>query len=168
MTGKKSYDGSQISKKLELSEARQKIARFCAYQERAHAEVEEKLYSYGLSRDEVEEILAWLITENFVNEERFAIAYAGGKFRVKRWGKLKIKLYLQQKKVSDYSLNKALNAIDYDDYIASIDYLVESGSRSLKADNVYQHRHKLSRSIINKGYEPELVWERIKLLVEDK
>ena len=167
MTGKKPYDGNQISQKIELNDARQKIARFCAYQERAHAEVEEKLYSYGLSRDAVEETLAWLITENYVNEERFAIAFAGGKFRVKRWGRLKIKQYLQQRRVSEYSINKALSAIDYDDYIASLDYLIENGSGSIKSANIYQLRHKLSRSLINKGYEPDLVWERIKELIED-
>jgi regulatory protein len=168
MTGNKPYDGRQISKNLEFDEARQKIARFCAYQERAHAEVEEKLYSYGLHRDEVEELLAWLITENFVNEERFAMAFAGGKFRVKRWGKLKIKQYLQQKKVSDYSINKAIDAIEDREYTNSLDYLIEKAAKSAKAVNIFEHRHKISRSMISKGYEPELVWERMKILIEDE
>lgn len=168
MAGNKPFDGKQISKNLELDEARQKIARYCAYQERAHAEVEEKLYSFGLHRDEVEELLAWLITENFVNEERFAMAFAGGKFRVKRWGKLKIKQSLQQKKVSDYSIDKAINSLDDEDYTNSLDYLIEKAAESTKADNIFEHRHKISRSMINKGYEPELVWERIKTLIEDE
>ena len=167
MSGKNSYDGSKISKKIELAEARQKIASYCAYQERAHSEVEEKLYSYGLHRDEVEELLAWLISENFVNEERFAITFAGGKFRVKRWGKLKIKMYLQQRKVSEYSINKALAAIDETTYTESVDYLIERATHNLKAKNIYEFRDKISRSVIAKGYEPELVWDRIKRLVKD-
>ena len=167
MTGKTPYDGSQITKKLELAEARLKIARYCAYQERAHAEVVDRLYSYGLNRDEVEDLLAWLISENYVNEERYAIAYAGGKFRVKRWGRIKIKQYLEQKKVSSYSINKALSEIDEQDYIASLDHLISTTTIKQKTGNVFEYRHKLSRSLINKGYEPDIVWDRLKLLVKD-
>lgn len=165
MTGRTSYDGKEISKKLEIDEARQRIARYCAYQERAHSEVQEKLYSFGLYRDDVEDILAWLITENYVNEERYAIAFAGGKFRVKRWGKLKIKQFLVQKSVSEYSINKAIAGIEDTDYIESIDFLIEKGLKSTKAPNEYELRHKISRSLIAKGYEPDLVWDRIKLLI---
>lgn len=168
MTGNNPYDEeNRTSKNIEPIEARQKIARFCAYQERAHAEVEEKLYSYGLKKDEVEELLAWLISENFVNEERYAIAFAGGKFRVKRWGRLKIKQHLKHKKVSDYSINKALAEIEEGAYLASIDHLIETIARNVKADNIYELRHKISRSMMAKGYEPELVWERIKLQFEN-
>ena len=167
MTGNKSYDGAETSKKLEKNDARQKIARYCAYQERSHAEVEEKLYSYGLGRDDVEDLLAWLIAENFVNEERYALAYAGGKFRVKRWGRLKIKQHLQQRKVSAYSINKALDSINAEDYSESLDHLITAGLKTVKSDNVFQLRHKISRSLINKGYEPEIVWERLMALIDD-
>jgi regulatory protein len=168
MTDDRWYDGKPITKKLAFEDARQKIASYCAYQERAHIEVEVKLYSYGLSRDEVEELLAWLITENFVNEERYATSYAGGKFRVKRWGRLKIMRYLEQKKISEYSINKALDQIDYDDYCNTLDQLIIAASPKVKKENIFEYRHKLSRSLINKGYEPDLVWERLKLLVSDE
>ena len=72
-----------------------KIKQYCAYQERCHAEVRDKLYSFGLNKIEVEEIISELITENYLNEERFAIHYAGGKFRMKQWGKNKIKQSLK-------------------------------------------------------------------------
>ena len=130
--------------------------------------MEDKLYSFGLRKDEVEELLAWLISENFVNEERFAKAFAGGKFRVKRWGKLKIKNYLQQKKVSEYSINKALSEIDITDYTNSIDHLINAGLSKVKAKNIYERRHKVSRSLLAKGYEPEIVWERLKQLTKDE
>ena len=166
MTGRNPYDGKEISKKLEFEDARQKIARFCAYQERAHSEVEGKLYSYGLNKSSVEELLAWLITENFVNEERYAIAFTGGKFRVKRWGKLKIRQHLGQKSVSEYSINKALAQIEDSDYLETVDYLIEKSLKVTKAPNEYELRHKISRSLITKGFEPELVWERLKTLIK--
>src|SRR5487761_1922976 len=97
-------------------QAATRIRHYCAYQERCHAEVKDKLYSFGLHKNEVEPILSELVSENFLNEERFAIQYAGGKFRIKHWGKIKIKQGLQQKQVSAYCIKKALKEIDEDDY----------------------------------------------------
>ena len=76
-----------------------KIKQYCAYQERCHKEVREKLYSFGLNKEEVNEIISTLINENYLNEERFAIQFAGGKFRMKQWGRIKIKMGLKAKKV---------------------------------------------------------------------
>ena len=84
---------------IDFAASKIRITKYCVYQERAHAEVEQKLYSFGLFANEVEELLAWLITENFVNEERFAKAFAGGKFRLKKWGKIKISQQLKLKRV---------------------------------------------------------------------
>lgn len=158
------YDdlGQNLSKKLELGEAKAKIAKYCAYQERAHTEVRDKLYSFGLGTTDVDDILAWLITENYVNEERYANAFAGGKFRVKKWGRIKIRQYLQLKNISEYSINTALSMIDEDDYVTTINGLIDAKLSATNAPNVFELRHKISKSIIAKGFEPELVWERIK------
>ena len=93
-----------------------KIKQYCAYQERCHMEVREKLYSFGLHKNEVDEIISTLITENYLNEERFAIHFAGGKFRMKQWGKIKIKQALKNKQVSEYCIRKALKEIDNNEY----------------------------------------------------
>ncbi len=85
-----------------------KIIQYCIYQERAHQEVRDKLYQYGLRSIEVETIISKLIEENYLNEERFAIQYAGGKFRMKQWGKIKIKYALKAKGINDYVIKKAL------------------------------------------------------------
>ena len=85
-----------------------KIARWCAYQERSHQEVRDTLYEYGLYSKDVELLISRLIGDNFLNEERFAVAFAGGKFRQLGWGKIKIKYELQQKRVSTYCIKKAL------------------------------------------------------------
>ena len=94
----------------------QKIKHYCAYQERSHKEVKEKLYGFGLYKADVEMLLTQLIEENYLNEERFALAFAGGKFRMKQWGRQKIKYELKQKQVSDYCIKKALAAIDGEQY----------------------------------------------------
>ena len=148
-----------------IAAARQKIARYCAYQERSHREVEQKLYEYGLYTDQVQEVMAWLITENFLNEERYALTFAGGKFRVKKWGRLKIKQHLARNNVAEYSINKALAAINEDDYRHTLRQLIEQKKTSVTAPNIYELRHKIARHVISKGYEPELVWEEIKTIV---
>lgn len=138
--------------------------RYCAYRERAHSEVRQKLYEYGLRSEAVEELMAWLITENFLNEERYAITYAGSKFRQKQWGRIKIQQQLQQKGVSDYCINKALQEIDEDEYLATINRLIEK-KMAIKADNIYEKRHKIARFLIGKGFEPEKVWQQIRTVL---
>lgn len=144
-----------------FKKAKLKIASYCAYQERCQQEVRNKLYSYELYRDEVDELLAWLITENYVNEERFAITFAGGKFRIKKWGKFKITQALTQKDISDYCIKKALQEIGQEDYLATIASLANKkmGEYSLRVSNPFQLRDKTAKYIISKGFEPNLVWQ---------
>src|SRR5882762_609956 len=108
------YFLSRENRKTRLSQeqALQKAKHYCAYQERCHSEVKEKLYSFGLWKQEVETILSQLIEEGYLNEERFAIQFAGGKFRMKQWGRVKIKYELKQRQVSEYCVKKALKEID--------------------------------------------------------
>ncbi|WP_318840686.1 regulatory protein RecX [Reichenbachiella ulvae] len=155
-------------KKLNLSkkEAKLRAANYCAYQERSQKEVRNKLYEYGLYSDEVEDVLTDLIMENFINEERFALSYAGGKFRIKRWGRNKIKQGLKQHDVSEYCIKKGLKEIDADDYIATLCDLIERKAESLSESNVFKKQEKVSRHLIYKGYEPDLVWTHVKDLVK--
>ncbi|KAA9042008.1 RecX family transcriptional regulator [Ginsengibacter hankyongi] len=135
-----------------------KIKQYCAYQERCHAEVKDKLYSFGLHRKEVDEIIAHLIGENYLNEERFAIHYAGGKFRIKHWGKNKIKQALKQKQVSDYCIKKALKEIHDADYIKTFKKLVEQKMKTLTSEkNIFIKKKKLQNFLLMKGYENDLV-----------
>ena len=137
-----------------------KIKQYCAYQERCHSEVKTKLYSFGLNKKEVEEIISLLITENYLNEERFAIMYAGGKFRMKQWGKNKIKQSLKFKQVSDYCIKKALKEINEKDYRKTFFNLADQKIKSLKGEkNVFIKKRKLQDSLIRKGYESHLIME---------
>ncbi len=137
-----------------------KIKQYCAYQERCHAEVKEKLYSFGLYKNDAEKLIAQLIEENYLNEERFALHYAGGKFRMKQWGKVKIKYALKQKQVSDYSIKKALKEINEEDYMAALNKLAEQKLKTLKGErNIFIKKRKLQDFLLHKGYESDLVRE---------
>ena len=139
-------------------EALQKAKQYCAYQERCHSEVKDKLYSFGMNKKEVDELLSELISENYLNEERFAILYAGGKFRIKHWGKVKIKYSLKQKQVSEYCIKKALAGIDEKDYAKTVQKLFDQKLKTLKAEkNIFVKKRKLQDHLMQKGFETSVV-----------
>ncbi len=147
------YSKGNISK----DKAIPKIRHYCAYQERSHQEVKEKLYSMGLRKTEVEEILAQLIEEDYLNETRYAIQFAGGRFRMKKWGRKKIGYELGLKKVSTYNINKALQSIDNNDYAATLRQLAAAKWQSLEKETPQSRRLKTYAYLLQKGFEPALV-----------
>jgi regulatory protein len=149
-------------KRISPAEAVKKIQHYCAYQERSHQEVRNKLFDYGLFENEVDEITSKLIADGFLNEERFAKAFAGGKFRIKKWGKIKIERELEMLGVSKRNIATGLNEIDRDDYRKALIILLEKKSAQLTDDEGYQLKDKLGRYVIAKGYEPAMVWEILK------
>jgi len=151
--------------KITPAEALSKIQRYCAYQERSHQEVKYKLHSYGLTSDEVDEIISRLITDNFVNEERFAKAFAGGKFRIKKWGRNKIEHELESLGLTKNCINRGLKEIDPSDYNKTLRTLLKKKAQEVSEENIYAKKNKIARFAISKGYEPELVWELVKELV---
>lgn len=149
-----------LPKNIGTEKAWQKIKHYCAYQERSHAETRNKLYSFGLYKHEVETLLTRLIEENYLNEERYAIAFAGGKFRMKQWGRVKIKYELQQNRVSAYCIKKAIAAIDEDDYQNTLQKLATAKLATLKSEkNIFVKKTKLRNYLMQKGFEPALVME---------
>jgi regulatory protein len=142
-------------------EAVSKIYRFCSYQERNQLEVRVKLNAFGLNFHKVEEIIAHLIEENFVNEERYAKLYAGSKFRIKNWGKRKIEASLKQKEISPNLIKIALKEIPDEAYVKTLIHLVVKRNEEEKGKEFFQRKGKVAQYLIGKGYEPELVWEII-------
>lgn len=138
-------------------QAYQKAESFCAYQERSQQEVRNKLYEWGLHSAEVEDVITDLITHNFINEERFAHAYATGKFRMKNWGKLKIRQGLQLKKVSPRLIKEALEQIDPETYAQTLADLLKKKAQLLSEKEPYKRKMKLARYAAGKGYENELI-----------
>jgi regulatory protein len=135
-----------------------KIKQYCAYQERCHSEARDKLYSFGLNKMEVEDIISTLITENYLNEERFAIQFAGGKFRMKQWGKNKIKQALKLKQISDYCIRKALKEIDSNEYENTFQKLSRQKLKTLNTEkNIFIKKRKLQDFLLQKGFENEMI-----------
>lgn len=155
---------SSQKKNLTPKEAKLKIARFCAYQERTQQEVRDKLYSYRLHREDVESLIADLISENFINEVRFAKAYARGKFRIKKWGRLKIQQGLEHQNLSSVCIKKAMAEIDEQDYKITLKDLLTKRWASQKEADLFVKKHKVAKYLIGRGYEPELVWEQVTAL----
>lgn len=139
----------------------EKLKYYCAYQERAHSEVHQKLWDFQLDEDERSNIIAQLISENYLNEERFAIVFSEGKFRMRKWGKLKIKIKLKEKKVSSYCIDKGLKSIEYDEYWSTLIKLVNNKYNSIKETNSYKKKLKIVNYCYQKGYETDLIWEAI-------
>ncbi|OQP61645.1 regulatory protein RecX [Niastella populi] len=157
-------------KQLTKEQALQKLRHYCAYQERSHVEVKEKLYSFGLRKQMVEESMAQLIEEDYLNEERFAIQFAGGKFRMKQWGRVKIKHELKQKQVSTYCINKAMKEIDEADYEKTLNKLAKQKWGLVKGAGVngFVKMAKTTDYLLQKGYEPELIRKVVAELKEEK
>ena len=144
-----------------LKDALRKAASFCVYQERTQQEVRERLTDWGITGDDAEAVIAELIEQNYLNEERFARAFAGGKFRVKNWGKRKIRQHLQQRGISGYNLEQAMHEIEPDDYRQALAEILEKKRSSIKDDNPLIVKQKLARFALSKGYEAELVWQML-------
>lgn len=145
--------------RLSSSAARAKAESYCAFQERSQQEVRQKLYAWGLDYLEVENLLADLINDGFLNEERFALAYAGGKHRMKKWGKYKIKQGLKQKSVSDPLVQAAMDSLAPEEYRENLLGLLEKKAASLSTGDPYKRKITLQNYALSKGYEQSLIIE---------
>jgi regulatory protein len=144
-------------KYLTREEAIQKLKQYCGYQERSHSEAVQKLWDLGVSKKEHDEIISVLIQEDYLNEERFAQLFAGGKFRMKDWGRKKILYGLKEKGVSEYNIKKAMKEIDEDDYRKTLDELAEKKYALLKGEQYLVRKKKTRDYLMQKGYESDLV-----------
>jgi len=153
-----------LKNNLSNEQAFKKIKHYCSYQERCHSEVKTKLYSYLLRKNEVEEIISQLIEDNYLNEERFAIRFAGGKFRIKHWGRKKIQYELRQKGVNNFIISIALREIDEESYLITLQKLAQAKWNSLKSENSISRQSKTNAYLLQKGYEQSLISEVIILM----
>ncbi len=144
-----------------------KAAAFCAYQERTHQEVRERLRKWNVWGTAAEEIIAELIVRNYLSEERFAKAYAGGKFRIKHWGRHKIRQELQRRGVSEYSIGQGMKEIEETGYKEGLVSLLKKKKEQLARTESDKRiiEAKLVRFALGKGYEMDLVKESVKALL---
>ncbi len=150
-------------KTLTKEQAFQKLKHYCGYQERCHREAREKAYSLGMKKADVEELVSRLIEENYLNEERFAKLFAGGKFRAKQWGRTKIKYELKQRKISEYCINKALKEIDEEEYFSTLDKLAKKKWNSIKGagTNQFVKMTKTRDFLLQRGFESGIIQQTI-------
>lgn len=146
-------------KSYTVKEATLKLMQFCAYRDRSQKEVEEKLKDMRMIHAAREQIIIKLMHENFLNEERFARSFVRGKFRIKKWGRVKIKQELKAKEISSPLIKIALTEIQEEDYLNTLNELAEKKALLIKEKDPYKRRNKLCNYLIQKGYESNLVFE---------
>lgn len=156
MKNEKSYTVNEATKILE---------HFCAYQERCHKEVEQKLYDLKMIPEAKEKIILHLLQHNFLNEERFAKAFVRGKFSIKKWGRIKIINELRFKNISTYNIKSALKEINEKDYLETLQKISEKKLALIKESNTFKKKNKLATFLISKGYESELVYKIVNTII---
>jgi regulatory protein len=151
--------GSSYSRgRTSPEKALQKLKHFCGYQERSHAEVKQKLYSLGLLKKEVEELISRLIEEEYLNEERFARQFASGKLRIKGWGKVKIRYELKQKGVSEFCIINALKSLDETEYASGFKRIADKKWLALQSEkNIFVKKNKWQQFLLQRGFEPTVI-----------
>ncbi|NQV74716.1 MAG: RecX family transcriptional regulator [Bacteroidetes bacterium] len=154
-----------IQKIFSRQQAKVKAESYCAYQERSQFEIRNKLYEWGLHQKDVEEIISELIELNFLNEERFALAYSLGKFRIKGWGKNKIRQGLKLKRIPDKLIIKSLKEINENDYLLMLTKILKKKLNTISEKDPFKIRYLLSRFATSKGYESDLIAD---LLINNK
>lgn len=139
-----------------------KAERFCAYQERCSYEVRQKLKELRANESETEKIIASLQEDDFQNDERFALLFTSGKFRIKRWGKNKIRAELRMKKIPDALIKKGLDVINEEDYLKTLRELAKKKEREVKSKNSKDKNQKIGMFLLSKGFESDLIWKILK------
>lgn len=148
-----------------LNEALRKMERYCAYQERCHSEVRNKLQHLGMINEAIDQIMVHLIRHDFLNEERFAINFAQGKFHHKKWGKNRIIRELEIRQISDYTIRTALNGLDNEEYDETLHELAMKRLGQIKEQHPLKRKRKLADYLLYRGWEPSKVYEKVHELV---
>ncbi len=149
-----------------LEDAKKKLESYCAYQERCHKEVQQKLKDMRMIPEAIDVIIVHLIKHNFLNEERFAKSFARGKFRIKKWGKNKIRLELKRKDISPTNINTALKEIDDLDYLETFNTLAQKKALTLQHTTTLKKRKKLADYLLYHGWESHLVYQKVNELIK--
>lgn len=147
-----------------VDEALQKLRNYCAYQERCHMDVVQKLRDMGMIDVVIDQIVVSLITDNYLNEERFALSFARGKFNQKHYGKIRIRRELKRRNIHSKLIQNALDQIDSNDYYDSFEALATKKWQSLKNDKDLVKKKKFVDYLLYRGWEMELIYDKLQNL----
>jgi len=153
-------------KSYSIKEAQIKLQQYCAYQDRCHKEVNEKLRQMNMIPEAIDVIISELIQDNFLNEERFAQSFARGKFRIKKWGRIRIVRELKMRNISKFIIDSALKEIDESEYVTTLDELARKRNAAIKETNPFKRKKKITDYLVYRGWETHLVYEKINELVK--
>ena len=153
-------------KKYTVDEAILKLQNYCAYQERCHQEVRQKLKGMRMISDTIDTIIVHLLEHNFLNEERFAKTFVSGKFRIKKWGKYRLTLELKKKDISKHNINLAISQIPNVEYIEVFNDLAKKKLNSIKEKDKWKKKKKLVDYLLYRGWESHLVYEKVNELMK--
>ena len=155
----------ELRQSYTVAEATKKLENYCAYQERCHADVVNKLKEMRMIPEAIDQIVGHLICENYLNEERFAKSFARGKFNIKKWGKHRIVSELKQRQISKYNIKTALDEIDETRYLDTLHTLAQKRLRQITEKNSQKRKRKLADYLLYRGWESHLVYAKIQELI---
>lgn len=156
----------QTRKTYTLQEATKKLEHYCAYQERCHKEVVQKLTDMYMIPEAIDVIVVHLLQHNFLNEERFAKTFVSGKFKIKAWGRRRLTFELKKKNVSKVNINQALTDISDEEYIGVFNDLAEKKANSIKESNLFKKKKKFIDYFLYRGWESHLVYDKANELIK--
>jgi len=151
-------------KTYSVDEALEKLRHYCAYQERCHKEVKEKLYDMQMIPEAIAQIVGTLVTENYLNESRFTQQFTQGKFSIKHWGKLRITRELKARAISDYDIRKAISTIDEKAYLEKIAAISTKKWKHLEGNTLQVRKQKLYQFLSYRGWETDLIYQQLNRL----
>ena len=151
----------QKKQSFTVKEAQKKLEHYCTYQERCHREVVNKLKELGMIPLAIDTVVSKLIRDNYLNEARFAQSFARGKFRIKKWGKIRIKRELKVRQVSDYNIKRGLKEIPENDYNNTFWFLFEKRKKAVNGNNPLTQKKKIISYMVYRGWETQKIYEAL-------
>lgn len=156
----------KVKKKVDKQAALEKCAALCARAEHSAYEVRKKMFQWGLPKAEIEEVVEWLYDNSFIDDSRFAHAYARDKALFDCWGKLKIRHGLRVHGITSTLIDEALAEIDEKEYVATLQRLLKHKNSLLREDDAYKRKSALYRYGTTRGFESALVVKHLNALVK--
>ncbi len=153
-------------KNYDVINAIERLKKYCVLQDKCKWDASQKMQTWKLNKKTQQNILELLIKEKYIDEERYAKSFCRGKFKIKKWGKLKIISALKRKYISVENINIGIKEINKNEYLETLENLYQKKKKSTRIINTHIKNKRIAEFLINKGYESNLVWNKIKKLSE--
>ena len=152
---------------MDLNKTINKLEKYCSFSEKCKSDIIKKLYDWKIHKNQ-NEIINHLVKHNYINEKRYALLYSMGKFNSRKWGKIKISNHLKKKGIKEKDIDESLNRIPEKKYLNALCDLIIQKSAEIKEIDVFKKKSKIARYLYQKGFESNLIWDQIGVLIKDK